>query len=85
MDVGEAAHRIRINPAPVLTLWAAVVADRLGFDRTDCLDARAGRGGLQRLFHGRQPRRVVASYSQNFGSGIILRDDPSITRSADTR
>jgi len=24
---------IRINRAPVLTLWAAVVAERLGFDR----------------------------------------------------
>ena len=30
MDVGEAPHRIRINRAPVLTLWAAVVVDRLG-------------------------------------------------------
>jgi hypothetical protein len=28
---------IRINPAPVLTLWAAVVAERLGFDRATAL------------------------------------------------
>jgi hypothetical protein len=28
---------IRINRAPVLTLWAAVVAERLGFDRETSL------------------------------------------------
>jgi hypothetical protein len=28
-------NKIRINRAPVLTLWAAVVAERLGFDRAD--------------------------------------------------
>ena len=26
---------VTINRAPVLTLWAAVVAERLGFDRGD--------------------------------------------------
>lgn len=26
-------HWLKINRAPVLTLWAAVVAERLGFDR----------------------------------------------------
>ena len=31
--MAEAGDRIRINRAPVLTLWAAVVAERLGFDR----------------------------------------------------
>jgi hypothetical protein len=31
--MGEADGKIRINRAPVLTLWAAVVAERLGFDR----------------------------------------------------
>ena len=29
--------KIRINRAPVLTLWAAVVAERLGFDRPTAL------------------------------------------------
>jgi hypothetical protein len=28
---------IRINPAPALTLWAAVVAERLGIDRDTAL------------------------------------------------
>ena len=31
------AAPIRINRAPVLTLWAAVVAERLGFDRDEAL------------------------------------------------
>ncbi len=30
-------HRLKINRAPVLTLWAAVVAERLGFDRDEAL------------------------------------------------
>ena len=29
----EASNNICINRAPVLALWAAVVAERLGFDR----------------------------------------------------
>lgn len=28
---------VKINRAPVLTLWAAVVAERLGFDRDEAL------------------------------------------------
>jgi hypothetical protein len=28
---------IEVNPAPVMTLWAAVVAGRLGFDRDEAL------------------------------------------------
>ncbi|MEK0084879.1 hypothetical protein [Benzoatithermus flavus] len=35
--MGESGSRIRINRAPVLTLWAAVVAERLGFDRGTAL------------------------------------------------
>jgi hypothetical protein len=29
------SDRIKINRAPVLTLWAAVVAERLGFDHDE--------------------------------------------------
>ena len=35
--MGEASDRITSNGAPVLTLWAAVVAERLGFDRAFAL------------------------------------------------
>ena len=31
--MAETGEKIRINRVPVLTLWAAVVAERLGFDR----------------------------------------------------
>lgn len=30
-------HQVKVNRAPVLTLWAAVVAERLGFDRNEAL------------------------------------------------
>jgi hypothetical protein len=29
--------RVKVNRAPVLTLWAAIVAERLGFDRAEAL------------------------------------------------
>src|ERR671913_861238 len=44
--MADSGGRIRINRAPVLTLWAAVVAERLGFDRATALtlgQAVAGR------------------------------------------
>src|SRR4051794_24451165 len=33
MNTSEQGRMIRVNRAPVLTLWATVVAERLGFDR----------------------------------------------------
>jgi hypothetical protein len=33
----DTGSKIRINRAPVLTLWAAVVAERLGFERPTAL------------------------------------------------
>src|SRR3954452_4837451 len=47
---------IRINRAPVLTLWGTVVTERLGFDRADRPDAWAGRSWPQRLRQGRVAR-----------------------------
>jgi len=40
------ADIIRINRAPVLTLWAAVVAERLGFDRDEALTLGRAVAGL---------------------------------------
>ena len=37
---------IRTNRAPVLTLWAAVVAERLGFDRDTALTLGQAVAGL---------------------------------------
>ncbi|HEX6013126.1 MAG TPA: hypothetical protein VFY87_15245, partial [Geminicoccaceae bacterium] len=42
----EAGEKIRINRAPVLTLWAAVVAERLGFDRPTALTLGQAVAGL---------------------------------------
>lgn len=42
-----ASHRqIKINRAPVLTLWAAVVAERLGFKREEALSLGRAVAGL---------------------------------------
>lgn len=38
--------RILVNRAPVLTLWAAVVAERLGFDREEALSLGKAFAGL---------------------------------------
>ena len=55
------AKRIEINRAPVLTLWAAVVAERLGFDRGEALTLGKAVAGLNAYSKGRalglfQPR-----------------------------
>ena len=39
-------HSISINRAPVLTLWAAVVAERLGFDEDESLSLGKALAGL---------------------------------------
>ena len=42
----SAARKITINRAPVLTLWAAVVAERLGFDHNEALTLGHAVAGL---------------------------------------
>jgi hypothetical protein len=39
-------HTVKINRAPVLTLWAAVVAERLGFEHTEALSLGRAVAGL---------------------------------------
>ncbi len=41
--------KIQINRAPVLTLWAAVVAQRLGFNRDEALSLGRALAGLNLL------------------------------------
>jgi hypothetical protein len=48
------ADRIEINRAPVLTLWAAVVAERLGFDRAEALTLGRAVAGLNAQTKGRR-------------------------------
>jgi hypothetical protein len=49
-----ATRTIRVNRAPVLTLWAAVVAERLGFDRTEALSLGRALAGLNAQSKGRR-------------------------------
>jgi len=46
--------RILINRAPVLTLWAAIVAERLGFDREEALSLGKAVAGLTAQRKGRR-------------------------------
>lgn len=44
--MSQGGIRIKINRAPVLTLWATVVAERLGFDRASALTLGQAVAGL---------------------------------------
>jgi hypothetical protein len=48
------AKKIKINRAPVLTLWAAVVAERLGHDRAAALTLGKALAGLNAQSKGRR-------------------------------
>jgi len=47
-------RKITINRAPVLTLWAAVVAERLGFERSEALSLGKAVAGLTAQTKGRR-------------------------------
>jgi hypothetical protein len=49
-----AEKKIKINRAPVLTLWAAVVAERLGYDRDEALTFGKAVAGLNAQSKGRR-------------------------------
>ena len=49
-----AQDKIQINRAPVLTLWAAVVAERLGFDHDEALSLGKALAGLNAQSKGRR-------------------------------
>jgi hypothetical protein len=48
------AKTISINRAPVLTLWAAVVAERLGFKKDEALSLGKALAGLNAQTKGRR-------------------------------
>ena len=54
MSTEMAPDRIQINRAPVLTLWAAVVAKRLGFNRDEALSLGKALAGLNAQSKGRR-------------------------------
>jgi len=49
-----ASPAVRVNRAPVLTLWAAVVAERLGYDRKTALTLGKAFAGLSAQAKGRR-------------------------------
>lgn len=46
--------KVKINRAPVMTLWAAVVAERLGFDWKEAITLDRGVAGLNAQSKGRR-------------------------------
>jgi hypothetical protein len=49
-----ATHTVNINRAPVLTLWATVVAERLGYDHEAALTLGKAVAGLNAQSKGRR-------------------------------
>jgi hypothetical protein len=49
----EPRHWVKVNRAPVLTLWAAVVAERLGFNRGEALTLGRAVAGLNAYSKGK--------------------------------
>jgi hypothetical protein len=47
-------HKLEVNRAPVLTLWSAVVAERLGYDRATALTLGRAVAGLNAQTKGRR-------------------------------
>src|SRR5881628_677960 len=67
-------RKIKINRAPVLTLWAAVVAERLGFDKSEALSLGEAVAGLTAQSKGRRlgiykpvPREIKRARTQKRG------------------
>jgi hypothetical protein len=59
------ARKIKINRAPVMTLWAAVVAERLGYDEDASLSLGKAVAGLNAQSKGRS----LGFYAAKEGSG----------------
>ncbi len=53
MSASRHGRTIKVNRAPVLTLWAAVVAERLGFDREAALTLGRAVAGTSAQMKGR--------------------------------
>jgi hypothetical protein len=87
------ATTISINRAPVLALWAAVVAERLGFDRDEALSLGRAVAGLNAQSKGRRlgvfrPHEEEPKEARDRGDGERLhvevcgRDVPTVATAA---
>jgi hypothetical protein len=72
-------HKILINRAPVLTLWAATVAERLGFDQDEALSLGKAVAGLNAQSKGRRlgifkpgPQEVKKDRARKKGEEFLI-------------
>src|ERR1039457_6453557 len=74
-----AEPKILINRAPVLTLWATTVAERLGFDRGEALSLGKAVAGLTAQSKGRRlgiykpvPKEIKKARAQKRGEEFLV-------------
>jgi hypothetical protein len=90
------ARTVAVNRAPVLTLWAAVVAERLGFDRAEALSLGRAVAGLNAQSKGRklglfdpaeEPPEIARSRAadEEFLVDVCGRAVPAVTTPAGVR
>ena len=72
-------RRILINRAPVLTLWATIVAERLGFDQNEALSLGKAVAGLTAQSKGRRlgiykpaPQEVKKARARKRGEEFLI-------------
>ena len=72
-------HNILINRAPVLTLWATTVAERLGFDKDEALSLGKAVAGLNAQSKGRRlgifkpvPQEVKKARARKRGEEFLV-------------
>src|SRR6266446_544067 len=72
-------RRILINRAPVLTLWATTVAERLGFDQNEALSLGKAVAGLTAQSKGRRlgiykpvPQEVKKARARKRGEEFLI-------------
>lgn len=72
-------HNILINRAPVLTLWATTVAERLGYDRDEALSIGKAVAGLNAQSKGRRlgifkpaPQEVKKARARKRGEELYI-------------
>jgi hypothetical protein len=73
------SHTIQINRAPVLTLWAAVVAERLGYDRPAALTLGRAVAGLNAQAKGRRLHLFEPPTGAKKRASPTSRRRPSVT------
>src|SRR3954447_9879239 len=94
MNSSERGRTIRVNRAPVLTLWATGVAERLGFDRDAALTLGRAVAGSSAQMKGRargiyepsqeppskvaEERRDRLEADETFGVRLLGRTVPAI-------